>query len=238
MILCPAGSFKMGGNGEDDGKPVHDVSVGSFYISKHEVTNKQFKRFVDADPQWRKGRVDSKYASWPYLKHWQNDTYPTDKADHPVVYVSWFAAKAYCEWAGGRLPTEAEWEYACRAGSATSYCFGDGDSQLGDYAWYDKNSRNSTHPVGQKKPNQWGIHDMHGNVWEWCSSIMWEYPYKVDDGREDLNDAGSQRVVRGGSWLNEFIFYCRSAFRGDYLPVVCYPNYGFRIAVSPARTPK
>ena len=218
-------------------KSAHDVDVGGFYIGKYEVTNRRFKKFVDANPQWAKGKIDKKYHDGDYLKHWNGDSYPSDKSDHPVVYVSWFAARAYCEWAGGRLPTEAEWEYACRAGSTTEYCFGDSDSQLGEYAWYSSNSGSSTHPVGQKKPNQWGIYDMHGNVWEWCSSMYKPYPYKADDGREDLNDTSSSRVLRGGGWGYAGGVCCRSARRFYYSPAYCscyfYGRCGLRLCVSP-----
>ena len=231
MVLVPAGAFKMG-----DASQAHDVQVAGFYIGKCEVTNRQFKKFLLANRQWRKDRIDRKYHDGDYLKDWEGDTYTPDKADHPVVYVSWFAAKAYCEWAGGRLPTEAEWEYACRAGSTTKYCFGDSYSQLGDYAWFNKNSDGSTHPVGQKKPNAWGIYDMHGNVWEWRSSKYESYPYKADDGREDLKDTGSRRVVRGGGWYNS-VGLCRSSYRISLTPTRCLFNYGFRVVVS-SRAPR
>ena len=194
MIYVPEGRFRMGW-----GRHAHDVSVNAFYMAKHEVTNKQFKRFLDANPDWRKP-VRKKFLflfsrrvsgikrknddEGFYLAHWTGDTYPPDKADHPVLRVNWFAAEAYCEWANGRLPTEAEWEYACRACSTTAYCFGDDDSQLGEYAWYGGNSNGSTHPVGQKKPNAWGFHDMHGNVWEWCGGSR------------------SQRGIAGGSYYS------------------------------------
>ena len=232
MILVPAGTFKMGEDSD-----AHDVRVDAFYIGKCEVTNRQFSKFLQANPQWRKDGIDSKYHDGKYLKHWDGDTCPSDKADHPVVYVSWSAAKAYCEWAGGHLPTEAEWEYACRAGSTTKYCFGDSDSEVVEYAWYDQNSGKSSHPVGQKKPNKWGIHDMHGNVWEWCSSKYEPYPYKAEDGREDLNDPGSRRVVRGGGWGISAI-YCRSASRGYFFtPANCRSSSGFRVCAS-SRAPK
>jgi len=248
MILCPAGRFKMGSSdGRPDQKPVEDVSVASFYIGKYEVTNRQFKKFVDANPQWRKGRVDSRLAHRRYLRYWKGDTYPSDNAGYPVIYVSWFAAKAYCEWAGGRLPTEAEWEYACRAGSTTDYCFGNRTQKggfwgiaawdvLGEYAWYKANSYGSTHPVGQKKPNRWGIHDMHGNVYEWCSDLERAYPYKTDDRREDMNDAPLMGVLRGGSWADDGTD-CRSVLRGNLGPTECLYVIGFRVALS-AKAPK
>ena len=253
LILCPAGEFMMGSEkGYSTEKPVHKVRITEpFYMGKYEVTNKQFHEFVDANPQWGKGRIDPKYHNRHYLKHWTGDAYPSDKADHPVVYVTWFAAKAYCEWAGGRLPTEAEWEYACRAGSTTNYCFGDSATEagflgigerdvLGEYAWYLTKSGAGPHPVGQKKPNEWGIYDMHGNVWEWCSSKDQPYPYKPDDGREDLNDTGSRRVLRGGGRLNIGFFRvidCRSACRNGNSPSYCSYDHGFRVAWS-ARAPR
>ena len=244
MIYVPAGTFKMGSDdGDSYEKPVHDVRVEAFHISKCEITNKQFKKFVDANPEWRKDRISKEYHDGAYLEHWEGDTYPSDKADDPVVYVSWFAAKAYCEWASsgglrGRLPTEAEWEYACRAGSTGKYCFGDDESKLGDYAWYDKNSGNSTHPVGDKKPNAWGIHDMHGNVWEWTSSTKRDYPYKANDGREDLSDTASCRVVRGGGWHGGSAHSCNSAGRCllSVPPSGCDDLLGFRVVFC-ARAP-
>ena len=244
MVSVPAGTFRMGSHDmESSEMPVHDVHVEAFYISKYEITNRQFKKFVDANPEWCKGRVDSKLVTDDYLEHWEGDTYPSDKADHPVVYVSWFAAKAYCKWAAGRLPTEAEWEYACRAGSTGEYCFGDDGLEdgfkLGGYAWYALNSGGSPHPVGQKEPNGWGIHDMHGNVWEWCSSKYCRYPYNADDGREDPNDTSSRRVVRGGGCLGGGASsnYCRSAARLSSTSASCSGIYGFRLCIS-AEPPK
>jgi len=242
LVLVPTGTFKMGSSEAGGEQPVHEVRLAACYIGKHEVTNKQFKEFVDANPQWSKNRIDSKYHDGQYLKHWAGDSYPSDQTGHPVVYVSWFAAKAYCEWASsgdlhGRLPTEAEWEYACRAGSTTTYCSGNDTAQLGDYAWYGENSGGSTHPVGGKRPNQWGIHDVHGNAWEWCSSKHQPYPYRADDGREDLEDLGSPRVFRGGAWHSlggsYSTFYCRSAGRGSSRPTYCRGHGGsFRVCVS------
>jgi len=231
MVHVRAGRFKMGGKPGYEGGMVHEVSVVSFYIGKHEVTNRQFRAFVDANPKWHKDRIDRKLHDGNYLKHWDDDTYPMGQADHPVVNVSWFAAKAYCEWVGGRLPTEAEWEYACRAGSTTTFCFGDDSDQLDAYAWYDNNSDGSTRTVGRKKASKWGIHDMHGNAWEWCSSKVEPYPYRADDGREDPTDADSRRILRGGGWSFSG-YYCRSAGRRFSVPTNCLYYAGFRVCIS------
>ena len=243
MIYVPAGTFKMGKGDEanfdfDRETPAHDVRVAAFYISKHEITNRQFKKFVDANPQWRQERIDSKHddVEVNYLDRWQENSYPPTEANHPVERVSWFAARAYCEWASsrdlhGRLPTEAEWEKACRAGSSAKFCFGDDESKLGDYAWYGDSLMFTTHPVGQKKPNAWGIHDMHGNVWEWTSSILWKYPYNASDGRENPNDTESDRAFRGLSWFFE-ADSCRSAHREGESPTECPKRGGFRLVLS------
>jgi len=235
MIHVPAGTSKMGGRLQHAGGLVHDVHVDAFYISKYEVTNKQFKQFVDATPEWRKSRIRKESHNGDYLKDWEGGSYPAGQANHPVGHVSWFAARAYCEWAGGRLPTETEWEYACRAGSTSTYCFGDDSSKLKDYAWYNENSGSSTHPVGQKKANNWGLYDMPGNVWEWASSTMKKYPYRPDDGREDEKDTACRRVMRGGSSFTNTTT-CRPEYRCDLTPTSCLDRVGFRLVVS-ARGP-
>ncbi len=229
MLFIPGGKFGMG-----EGPEKHTVKVGSFYIGKYEVTNKQYRNFVMARPAWQKANIDPTLHDGNYLSDWSGNAYPSGSSNRPVVYVSWFAAKAYCQWAGGRLATEAEWEYACRAGSTTKYCFGDSDSKLGGYAWFLNNSSGSRRSVGKKKPNAWGIHDMHGNVWEWCSSLMMPYPYRADDGREDLSDTSSPRLLRGGSWDNDLIdCFCRSAYRNPYAPNGCaHGDVGFRMVIN------
>ncbi len=113
MVLIPAGEFEMGSIlGDDDEEPVHPVFVDSFYMDKYEVTNRKFKEFLDANPKWRKKNIPKKYQDGDYLKHWTGNSYPARLADHPVVYVSWYAANAYTKWKGKRLPTESEWEKA------------------------------------------------------------------------------------------------------------------------------
>jgi formylglycine-generating enzyme required for sulfatase activity len=156
-------------------------------------------------------------------------------ATNPVEMVSWDDVAVFCKKLSDkarqavRLPTEAEWEYACRAGTATAFSFGDADSALGDYAWYEGNRRGTTHPVGQKKPNAWGLNDMHGNVWEWCAD--WYGDYAKGAAADPQGPAsGSQRVLRGGSWnLNPDL--CRAAYRYGSLPVIRNCHYGFRVVV-------
>jgi formylglycine-generating enzyme required for sulfatase activity len=163
--------------------------------------------------------------------------------DSPVENVSWEDAAKFCQKLSAmpeerkagrvyRLPTEAEWEYACRAGTKTKYSFGDDESRLGEYGWLGENSRRQTHPVGQKKPNAWGLYDMHGNVSEWCSDWHGDYADGVaTDPRGP--PSGSARVLRGGSRHNT-ARNCRSALRGRVNP--SYRDYllGLRLALSPS----
>jgi formylglycine-generating enzyme required for sulfatase activity len=135
-----------------------------------------------------------------------------------------------------RLPTEAEWEYACRAGSKAAYGFGDERDLLGDYAWFTQNSGGKTHPVGEKKPNAWGLYDMHGNVWEWCSDWHGEYPEGAVSDPTGSREA-SHRVVRGGGWFYEATF-CRSAIRRWIVPAKRSDSIGFRVALSSPEIPK
>ena len=118
-MLIPAGVFQMGSNApaaDNDEQPVHTVYVNAFFMDKYEVTNLDYKKFVLANPRWRKNRIDSAFHSGGYLRGWNGNDYPSGEANHPVVYVDWYAAVAYAQWAGKRLPTEAEWEYAARGG--------------------------------------------------------------------------------------------------------------------------
>ena len=209
-------------------------------MGKYEVTNGQYQTFV------RIARYDgAKESDSDYLRHHRDwSKCASTQAQFPIVCVSWKNTVAFCRWLSqqsgveARLPTEAQWEYACRAGTRTRFSFGDDLNyrQLGEYAWYTSNSGSKTHPAGQKKPNPWCLYDMHGNVWEWCSSKYASYPYRAGEGREDLGDAGSRRVVRGGGWII-IDYYCRSASRYYYTPSGCHNDLGLRVCVS-ARAPQ
>ena len=154
--------------------------------------------------------------------------------------VSWEDAQAFCKKLGDgfRLPTEAQWEYACRAGTTTVYSFGDDASRLDEYAWYEGNADSKdekyAHVVGKKKPNPWGLYDMHGNVWEWCEDSYDEDYYEGSPASDPHNTStGAYRVLRGGGWL-DYAYYCRSAIRGRGGPCITGSNIGFRVARSPS----
>ncbi|MBD2622825.1 SUMF1/EgtB/PvdO family nonheme iron enzyme [Microcystis flos-aquae FACHB-1344] len=227
MVSLPAGQFLMGSpdsdpNAASDEKPQHQVKVNSFAIGKYPVTQAQYQAVMGTNPS-----------------HFKNNP------QNPVENVSWNDAQAFCRKLSQitgktyRLPTEAEWEYACRAGTTTRYYFGDDANRLGDYAWYSANSQSKTHPVGQKKPNAWGLYDMIGNVWEWCEDD-WHDNYigaPKDGSAWPINNDNRSylKCLRGGSWNSyKAPDYCRSAIRSRNLP--SYDNYsrGFRVAcVSP-----
>ena len=220
MIEVPAGTFLMGAkedepNAESNEKPQREVTMELFWIGKYEVTFDEYDLFVNVT-----GRVRVGDQGW-------------GRGKQPVINVSWEDAVAYARWLSnetGRnycLPTEAEWEYAARAGSTTAHSFGDDPAQLGEYAWYLDNAKSQTHPVGLKKPNAWGLYDMHGNVWEWTCS---EYrdPYDGSE-RRCASGGGEKRVLRGGSWINDGR-NLRSAQRNANDPGNRNDNLGFRLA--------
>ena len=216
--LIPAGTFTMGEGDQAD--RAHDVTLTkSFKMSVHEITQAQYEQVMGINPSEFKG------------------------ADNPVETVNWDDAVDFCrrlselpaeKEAGNvyRLPTEAEWEYACRAGTTTKYSFGDDESDFGEYGWYRENSGITTHPVGSKLPNAWGLYDMHGNVYEWCQDRHGDYPSgSVTDPTGPA--VGSSRVFRGGCWFYS-VEFCRSAIRYGYGPSLRVSCLGFRVCLSPS----
>ena len=205
-IKLPRGKFFMGTddeNARDREKPRHEVTIDyDIAISKYLVTVEDYMLFAQATG-----------AMVPEERHEHLGF------DVPVRRVRWTDAKAYCDWKTERegvkyrLPTEAEWEYSCRAGSSGAYCFGDDVSLFGEYAWYAENSEGVTHDVGTKKPNAWGLYDMHGNVWEWCLDRYAEdYSATPSDGTAYGVASEKGRVLRGGSY-NGTAENCRSSSR-------------------------
>ena len=206
LVWIPGGKFVMGSPETEIGRYGHEnqreVVVDSFLLGRYPATNEQYGRFLEENP-----RIQTP-------EYWGDGRYNQPK--QPVVGVSWNDAVAFAEWAGGRLPTEAEWEYACRAGTTTATYVGNLTSEhddpiLDSIAWYAGNSGEQLHVVGQKAPNAWGLHDMLGNVWEWCS-----------------DEAGSNRVLRGGSWLNQ-AWFVRAACRTWLTPGIRYDSLGLRL---------
>ena len=213
MALIPAGEFEMVSSAGDSGKKlVYIMYIDAFYMDKYEVTNAQYKMFVDANPEWQKGNISSKYHDGNYLKSWNGNDYPSGKDNHPVVNVSWYGAMAYAKWVGKRLPTQAEWEKAARGGLVgQKYPWGNSiDSSKANY------SRNvgDTTPVGSYPPNGYNLYDITGNVWEWCLDEHDRDFYltpprhnpiagasSITDMISEFLDIDSWRVLRGGSWI-------------------------------------
>ena len=236
MIRLPAGKFLMGdGDGEVDEQPVREVFVHSFDIDKYEVSQREYERLMGVNPSRWKGK------------------------DNPVEQVRWSDAVRYCNvrseeealtacynpetWEcdfsanGYRLPTEAEWEYACRAGTKSNRFFGAKAAKLKNYGWFKDNAGNRPRPVGRKLPNPWGLHDIYGNVWEWCHDLYQADYYHTRPGDNPHGpESAKTRVIRGGSW-DSAAEKCRSAFRYHEIPGyvdICfgYDIYGFRVVRS------
>ncbi len=213
FALIPAGEFMMGSEEFEWSNPVHTVNIRTpFYLGIYQVTQREWKAIMGNNPSGFNGD------------------------DLPVESVSWVDVQKFIKKLNEkestdkyRLPTEAEWEYAARAGTTTRYFFGDDDSKLGEYAWYYKNSDDNTHPVGEKRANPWGLYDMHGNVWEWVQD-EWHDTYNgaPADGSAWEDGVGAVRVFRGGSWLN-VAGSCRSANRGSSVPGLRGHGLGFRL---------
>ena len=223
-VKIPRGTFLMGSESENakpNEYPVHEVTIDyDILMSKYLVTVEDYMLYAQAT----------------------GAEVPTDKHTHlgfdvPVRRVRWYDARDYCRWKSERegvtyrLPTETEWEYACRAGSNGNYCFDEDKETLGDYAWYQENSERVTHDVGLKKPNAWGLYDMHGNVWEWCNDYYAEdYSKTFRDGSAWNMKSEKGMVLRGGAWSG-VAENCRASSRINL--TANSKNYfcGFRVVV-------
>ena len=218
FTLIQPGTFKMGSeNGRENERPVHSVEITkAFYMGKYEVTQSQWETVMGSNP--------SKFRE--------------KGGNHPVESVSWDDVQLFLKKlnAGSdkyRLPTEAEWEYAARAGTSSKFSFGNDPSQLDAYAWYNNNSNGETHPVGTKRPNPWGLYDIHGNVLEWVNDFYGEVYYKTSAVRDPKGvESDKRRVLRGGAYLNNDSDL-RSARRSGINAGNRFFNIGFRVVWVP-----
>jgi len=223
LVLIRKGTFQMGSppseKGSEDDERQHEVTLAQdYYLGAFEVTQAQYEKVMGENPSHFQGDEEAER----HRKMGRVVKKGNSCSNHPVDRVLWFEAVEFCERLSAlpeefkanrvyRLPTEAEWEYACRAGSKTAYSFGESSRSLGEYAWFGGNYRDQTHPVGTKKPNAWGLYDMYGNVKEWCNDY---YPVHEDFRDPSEGDLQMPRVCRGGSWL-EPAMACRSANRSQ-----------------------
>ena len=229
LMLIPEGEFLMG---SDDGypseRPAHRVFVSTFYIARTLVTNSQYRSFV-LETGYAAPYMDDPRAEWA---NWDRDSknFPAGRETHPVVLTSWIDASAYCEWAGTRLATEAEWEKAAR-GCLDGKLFPWGDEEIShERANYD--NQDGTTPVGVYPPNGYGLYDMVGNAWEWVADYYDPKYYSRSPMRDPRGpEQGSSRVLRGGSWLL-FARYCRVSYRFRNSPNFHASLIGFRVARS------
>ena len=238
MVLIRGGQFTMGDPDEIDAPP-HEVVVSSFLMDTHLVTQAEYQKLMDKNPsRWKGDQNPVEQVRWSDAVRYCNKRSEAEGLEPCYDLETWkcnFAATGY------RLPTEAEWEYACRAGADTPYFFGRSPAKLGNYAWYKKNSGGHPHPVGQKKPNPWGLYDIVGNVWEWCNDF-YQVDYYQNSPRENPRgpDTGKEKVLRGGAWRFS-AENCKSGYRYNENPGyadVCfgYDIYGFRcVRKAPAK---
>lgn len=246
LMYIPAGEFKMGSEEYDiDESPIHNVFLDAFWIDSTEVTNEMYSNFLNAqDNQSEGGKYWLDSTGRDVMVIWKNGHWrPKDgHNEHPVTNVNWYGAQAYCEWAGRRLPTEAEWEKAARGGlDLRIYPWGDewpvcvDDAQNGANFWGLYCARR-TIPVGSYAANGYGLYDMSGNVSEWVADwydeqYFYEAPYKNPFGPESGNEYSDTRVIRGGSW-DDFKGELRVSNRRDALQISSWDSLGFRCATS------
>ncbi|MCB1125626.1 MAG: formylglycine-generating enzyme family protein [Verrucomicrobiae bacterium] len=230
MVRIPGGVFTMGDEDEVDAPP-HEVEVSPFLMDRRLVTQARYEHLMGVNPsRWKAEEQPVEQLRWSDAVRYCNKRSETDGLT-PCYDLETLQCDFEAD--GYRLPTEAEWECACRAGTTTAYFFGDNASQLGDYAWYEGNSGGHPRPVGQKQPNPWGLYDIVGNVWEWCHDVYAVDYYQAAPRKDPRGPAeGTTRVLRGGAWRFS-ADNCRSGYRYNEDPGqadVCfgYDIYGFR----------
>ncbi|MBQ6584525.1 MAG: formylglycine-generating enzyme family protein [Alistipes sp.] len=218
MVYVEGGTFTMGATSEQgsdaysDESPIHSVTVSDFYIGKYEVTQAQWRAVMGSNPSYFTGdNLPVKQVSWDDIQEF-------------ITKLNTMTGKTF------RLPTEAEWEYAARGGNQSKGYKYSGSNTLDNVAWYTNNSGGKTHPVGQKQPNELGLYDMSGNVWEWCQDWYGSYSSSSQTNPTGPN-SGYGRVLRGGSWFSNAAL-CRVSSRSYSNPHSHYGNHGFRLACS------
>lgn len=257
MVLIPGATFEMGTDEANIPKlqevfkikraeifagetPRHPVKIASFYLDKYEVTNADFKKFLDKNPAWQKDKIPPEFHNGKYLQDWDGGKFPKGKENYPVVLVSWYAAVAFCQSQGKRLPTEAEWEFAARGGlSAKAFPWGDEPADK-TRANFGESGFGAATAVGSYPASGYGLFDMAGNVWEFLADEWQKYPANariqvnpVAGGDFFLKDSYRQiktrRVIRGGSYGGVPV-NLRVAFRDSHLPENAGDHVGFRCA--------
>ncbi len=232
MALIPGGTFVMGdAKGPPDTQPAHEVTVSAFYMDTREVTQAMYEDLIGNNP----AKFDGEQNPMEQIRWTQAVRYCNARSEKEGLKPCYDEDTWACDFTanGYRLPTEAEWEYACRAGTTTKHSFGDDPQTLKSHAWFKANSDKKTHPVGAKTPNPWGLWDMYGNVAEWCNDWYAEDYYRSSPHNDPRGpDTGTKRVLRGGAWTSP-PEKCSSVYRmsdAPALPDVClgYDDYGFR----------
>ena len=249
MALIPGATFEMGTDEKEipalqsmfkisraelfaEEAPRHKITIGSFYLDRTEVTNAQFKSFVDRSSEWRKDKIAAAYHNGKYLQHWNANSFPAGQENHPVTFVSWYAAVAFCQDQGKRLPTEAEWEYAARGGlSGKQFPWGD---EMPDKtrANYSATGLNAPTTVANYLANGYGLHDMAGNVWEFLADEWQRYPAAAT-ATTDYLKVTSRRALRGGSFGGSPV-NLRVTYRDSHSPENAVGHVGFRCAMTSA----